>query len=239
MPPLHAARIAPLSSSSIPAGWPETPSCRQDSNVGSHSMVKVVPVERTKDRASSRLSWVPTPMTVRVSALSRANCSTPGASRRQVDQWGAQNHSTKGRSDGAKAARLTVAPVATSTTSTEGRAEGAGSALCGAASAVGAAWAVGGASAGAAGALSGRSAPSPQAAAPRARARTAAGILSINPVGDCTRARTSGCSDPANGVQDPAWVEPAGSLADSAAEAIEDDDVGLAQDSELAPGNPR
>ena len=62
-------------------------------------------------------------MTVSLSALSRANCSTPGASRRQVGQWGAQNHSTMGRSEGAKLARLTLFPVATFTSSTEGRSE--------------------------------------------------------------------------------------------------------------------
>ena len=40
-----------------------------------------------------------------------------------MGQWGAQNHSTMGRSDGAKLARLTVAPVATFTICTEGRSE--------------------------------------------------------------------------------------------------------------------
>ena len=62
-------------------------------------------------------------MRVNLSVLSRANWSRPGASRRQVGQWGAQNHSTMGRSDGAKLARFTVAPVATFTTCTEGRSE--------------------------------------------------------------------------------------------------------------------
>lgn len=120
----------PLASNSIPAGWPEIPSWRQDSNVGSQSMVKVVPVDSTKLSASPRLSWVPTPMTVTLSELFRANCSTLGASRRQMVQWGAQNQSTRGRSDGAKLARFTFAPVATSTNSTEGRSDsGAGTAL--------------------------------------------------------------------------------------------------------------
>lgn len=49
-------------------------------------MVKVVPVDSTKLWAKSRLSWVPTPMTVTLSALVRANCSTLGASRRQTVQ---------------------------------------------------------------------------------------------------------------------------------------------------------
>lgn len=129
----------PLLSSSIPAGWPEIPSWRHDSKVGSQSMVKVVPVDCTKDLARSRLSWVPTPMTVTWSALFRANCSTLGASRRQMVQWGAQNHSTRCRSDGAKLARFTVAPVSTSTRSTEGRSEsGAGAALSVAGSGAGA-----------------------------------------------------------------------------------------------------
>ena len=86
MAPRHESRIAPLASSSIPAGWPEIPSWRQDSKVGSQSMVKVVPVDSTKLWAKSRLSWVPTPMTVTLSALVRANCSTLGASRRQTVQ---------------------------------------------------------------------------------------------------------------------------------------------------------
>ena len=47
----------------------------------------------------------------------------PGASRRQVGQWGAQNHSTTGRSEGAKLAKLTVAPVATLMRSTDGRSD--------------------------------------------------------------------------------------------------------------------
>ena len=105
---------------SIPAGWPVMPSWFQDWKVGSQSMVKVVPVDCTKLLASPRLSWVPTPITVSLSALSRANCSTPGASRRQMGQWGAQNHSTMARSEGAKLARFTSAPVATLTKSTEG-----------------------------------------------------------------------------------------------------------------------
>ena len=49
-------------------------------------MVKVVPVDSTKLSASPRLSWVPTPMTVSLSELVRANCSTLGASRRQMVQ---------------------------------------------------------------------------------------------------------------------------------------------------------
>lgn len=84
--PRHEVRIVPLLSSSIPAGWPEIPNWRQDSNVGSQSMVKVVPVDATKLWANSRLSWVPTPTTLSLSALFRANCSTPGASRRQMVQ---------------------------------------------------------------------------------------------------------------------------------------------------------
>ena len=63
-------------------------------------------------------------MRVNLSVLSRANWSRPGASRRQVGQWGAQNHNTMGRSDGAKLARFTVAPVATFTICTEGRSDG-------------------------------------------------------------------------------------------------------------------
>ena len=129
----------PLASSSIPEGWLEIPSWLHDSNVGSQSMVNVVPVDWTKLWAKPRLSWVPTPMTVSWSALFRANCSTPGASRRQVGQWGAQNHSTMGRSEGAKLARLTVASVETSTRSTEGRSDtGAGAALSVAGSGAGA-----------------------------------------------------------------------------------------------------
>ena len=62
-------------------------------------------------------------MRVNLSVLSRANWSRPGASRRQVGQWGAQNHSTMGRSEGAKLARLTLFPVATFTSSTEGRSD--------------------------------------------------------------------------------------------------------------------
>ncbi len=101
-------------------------------------MVNVVPVDCTNDWASPRLSWVPTPMTVSLSELVRANCSTPGASRRQMDQWGAQNHSTKGRSEGAKLAKFTVAPVSTFTNSTEGRSDaGAGAAPSGADSVAG------------------------------------------------------------------------------------------------------
>lgn len=129
----------PLASNSIPAGWPEIPNWRQDSNVGSQSMVNVVPVDWTKLRAKSRLSWVPTPITVIWSVLFRANCSTLGASRRQMVQCGAQNHSTRCRSDGAKLARFTVFPVATSIKSTEGRSDsGTGAALSVAESAAGA-----------------------------------------------------------------------------------------------------
>lgn len=123
----------PFLSNSIPAGWPEMPSCRQDSNVGSQSMVKVVPVDSTKLSASPRLSWVPTPMTVSLSELFRANCSTLGASRRQMVQWGAQNQRTRGWSAGAKLARFTVAPVATLTKSTDGKSDaGAGPSVSGA-----------------------------------------------------------------------------------------------------------
>ena len=99
------------------------PNWFHDWNVRSQSMVKVVPVDWTKFSAKSRLSWVPTPMTVSLSAFCRANCSTPGASRRQTGQWGAQNHSTMGRSDGAKPARFTVAPESTFTNSTDGRSD--------------------------------------------------------------------------------------------------------------------
>ena len=78
-------------------------------------------------------------MTVSLSELFRANCSTPGASRRQMDQWGAQNHSTKGRSEGAKLAKLTVAPVSKLTNSTVGRSDaGAGAAVSVAGSGAGA-----------------------------------------------------------------------------------------------------
>ena len=86
-------------------------------------MAKVVPVRFTKSSACPRLSRAPTPMRVNLSVLFRANCSRPGASRRQVGQWGAQNHSTMGRSEGAKLARFTVAPVATFTMSTDGRSD--------------------------------------------------------------------------------------------------------------------
>ena len=86
MLPRQELRIAPLLSNNMPAGWLDTPNWRQDSNVGSQSMVKVVPVDSTKLSASPRVSWVPTPMTVTLSALIRANCSTPGASRRQMVQ---------------------------------------------------------------------------------------------------------------------------------------------------------
>ena len=87
-------------------------------------MVKVAPVLFTKSSACPRLSRAPTPMSVNLSVLSRANWSRPGASRRQVGQWGAQNHRTMGRSDGAKLARFTVAPVATFTICTEGKSDG-------------------------------------------------------------------------------------------------------------------
>lgn len=104
--------------------WLVIPSPFQDALDESHNMVKVVPVLFTKSSACPRLSRAPTPMRVNLSVLSRANWSRPGASRRQVGQWGAQNHSTMGRSDGAKPARLTVVPVATFTIWTAGKSEG-------------------------------------------------------------------------------------------------------------------
>ena len=56
-----------------------------------------------------------------------------------MDQWGAQNHSTKGRSEGAKLAKLTVAPVSKLTNSTVGRSDaGAGAAVSVAGSGAGA-----------------------------------------------------------------------------------------------------
>ena len=227
MPPRHAIRIVPLLSNSIPAGWPEIPSWRQDSNVGSQSMVKVVPVDCTKPSANPRLSWVPTPMTVILSELFRANCSTLGASRRQMVQWGAQNHSTRGWSAGAKLARFTVAPVATFTTSTEGRSEaGAGASLTGACSAAGA-W-VGGVVAG----VEVVGAPlSPQAAAPTARQAEIARTLILVFIG----ARTSGSSNSGNRVQDPA-VRRAGPLIDFLAKPVKDDYPVLAGDSKAVPG---
>ena len=103
--------------------WLMIPRPFQEAPDDSHNMAKVVPVRFTKSSACPRSSRAPTPMRVNLSGLSRANWSRPGASRRQVGQWGAQNHSTMGRSDGAKLARLTVAPVATFTISTEGRSE--------------------------------------------------------------------------------------------------------------------
>lgn len=96
----------------------------QDAPDESHNMAKVVPVLLTKSSACPRLSRAPMPMRVNSSVLSRANWSRPGASRRQVGQWGTQNHNTMGRSDGVKLARFTVAPVATFTICTEGRSDG-------------------------------------------------------------------------------------------------------------------
>ena len=96
--------------------WLVIPSPFQEAPDESHTMVKVAPVLLTKSSACPRLSRAPTPMRVNLSVLSRANWSRPGASRRQVGQWGAQNHNTMARSEGAKLARSTVAPVATFTT---------------------------------------------------------------------------------------------------------------------------
>ena len=194
-------------------------------------MVKVVPVDSTKLSASPRLSWVPTPMTVTLSELFRANCSTPGASRRQMVQWGAQNQRTRGCSAGAKLARFTVAPVAMSTNSTEGRSDsGAGAALSVAGSGAGAC--VAGASAGAGasvGAVAGLSTLSPQAAAPRAKQKAMASTFVF------VRAPTSGFSNAGHLVQDPA-VRGVGPPIDLLAEPIEHDYSVLAGDSQSVPG---
>ena len=172
-------------------------------------------------------------MTLIVSALFRANCSTPGASRRQVGQWGAQNHSTMGRSEGAKLARFTVAPVATSTNSTEGRSDaGTGAAVSVAGSGAGA-WVAGASveTGAPVGAVSGLSPPSPQAVATRAKKMARARTLIV----DFMVVLTSGCSNARHLVQDPA-VRRAGPLVDFLAEPVEDDHTVLTGDSEPVPG---
>ncbi len=196
-------------------------------------MVNVVPVDCTKLSANPRLSWVPTPTTVSLSELFRANCSTPGASRRQMVQWGAQNQRTRGWSAGAKLARFTVAPVATSTNSTDGRSDaGAGAAVSVAISGAGARVAGASVETGTPmGAASGPSLLSAQAAAPRAKQEARARTL----IFDFMVALTSGCSSTRHLVQDPAmrW---AGPLVDFLAEPVEDDDPVLASDSQSVPG---
>jgi hypothetical protein len=70
-------------------------------NDSSHSIVTHwVPSSFVKSSASPRLSWVPRPTTIRSFTLSRANCSTSGASRRQVGQYGAHIHRRNGFSIG-------------------------------------------------------------------------------------------------------------------------------------------
>ena len=175
---------------------------------------------------------MPTPITVSVSALFRANCSRPGASRRQVGQWGAQNHSTMGRSDGAKLAKFTVSPVATSTNSTDGRSDaGAGAAVSVVGSGAGA-WVVGASveTGAPVGAASGPSLLSAQAAAPKAKQAARARTL----IFDFMVALTSGCSNARHPIQDPA-VRWAGPLVDFLAEPVEDDHTVLTGDSESVP----
>ena len=197
-------------------------------------MVNVVPVDCTKLSANPRLSWAPTPTTVSLSVLFRANCSTPGASRRQMVQWGAQNQRTRGWSAGAKLARFTVAPVATSTNSTEGRSDvGAGAAVSVVGSGAGARVAGASVETGApVGAASGLSLLSAQAAAPRAKQAARARTL----IFDFMVALPSGCSNAGHLVQDPA-VRRAGPLVDFLSEPVEDDHTVLAGDSKPVPGS--
>ena len=103
------------------AGWDTTPSCAHESKVESQSMRnEETPVLATKSSARARSSCVPSPRIRTSSPWSRANCSTPGASRRQVGQWGAQNHTRTGRSAGASDDNSRLSPLATSTTVTAG-----------------------------------------------------------------------------------------------------------------------
>jgi hypothetical protein len=88
---------SPSAVSSTAEGWDVIPIVYHVSNDSSHSMVNDrAPWFFVKSSASPWLSWVPRPTTIRSSALSRANCSTSGASRRQVGHCGAHIHSRIG-----------------------------------------------------------------------------------------------------------------------------------------------
>ena len=111
----------PSGENSLHAGWVATPSCVHESKLSSSSMRKeVTPVLATKSLASSRPSCAPSPMTSTSSRWARANCSTLGASRRQIVQWGVQNHTRMGRSAGANDDSRRLSPLTTSTTVTAG-----------------------------------------------------------------------------------------------------------------------
>lgn len=119
-PPAPPRTGMPRSSKNTQNGCPKTPNTSHEAPVSSQTTGKEKgPSVSTKAFASSRLSRAPIP-TKLSSGLSRANCSTAGASARQSGQCGAQNHASSGPAS-SNESRLIVAPDARSTTWADGR----------------------------------------------------------------------------------------------------------------------
>ena len=115
--PRSVPRTVPSAAMSIHAGCAGMPSVRHDLPVLSQSNFTLLILCRLwKDLACFRSSWVPSPTTLIFERFCRANCSTPGASRLQAAQCGAQNHTSIGLVPSNVVASATGFPVVTSVT---------------------------------------------------------------------------------------------------------------------------